>query len=83
MARSRGRATSPPSRAGTICVFHSYCLYQWPAALQRAFDAMLRAESRGRTIYRLAIDMIHDNPVRPAIQVAAGDDLVMDVTAIT
>ncbi len=72
-----------PSRQGTICLLHSFCLYQWPAELQTKFHEMLCDESRQRTIYRLAIDVIHDNPVRPAGAVNAGDDLVMDMTTIT
>lgn len=47
-----------PSLPDPILVFHSYCLYQWPYDAQLALDEALRAASRGRTIHRLAIDIV-------------------------
>jgi hypothetical protein len=41
-----------------VLVCHSYCLYQWPADAQVALHEALRAASAGRTIYRLAIDIV-------------------------
>ncbi len=69
---------------GTICLLHSYCLYQWPAALQNTFHDMLCEQSRGRTIYRLGIDVIHDNPARPdSGPRKAEDELVIDMIMVT
>jgi hypothetical protein len=73
-----------PGMTGTICLLHSFCLYQWPAALQREFHDMLCAQSRGRTIYRLSVDVIHDNPARPDTgPVTAEEELVIDMTVVT
>ena len=70
--------------SGTICLLHSFCLYQWPAALQNDFHDMLCAQSRGRTLYRLSVDMIHDNPALPDVRPrTAEEELVMDMTMVT
>lgn len=72
------------SMPGTICLLHSFCLYQWPAALQVEFHDMLREQSRGRAIYRLSVDVIHDNPARPDVGPrTAEEELVIDMTAVT
>jgi hypothetical protein len=69
---------------GTVCLLHSFCLYQWPAALQNDFHDTLLAQSRGRTIYRLSVDLIHDNPARPDVGPrTVEEELVMDMTAVT
>jgi hypothetical protein len=69
---------------GTICLLHSFCLYQWPRELQTEFHQMLCAQSRGRTIYRLSADVIHENPARPDLGPhAAADELVIDMTVVT
>jgi hypothetical protein len=73
-----------PGMTGTICLLHSFCLYQWPAALQNDFHDMLRAQSRGRVIHRLSVDLIHDNPARPdSGPRTVEEELVMDMTAVT
>jgi hypothetical protein len=41
-----------------VCVFHSTCLYQWPASARLAFADMLRRESAGRVIHRLSLEGI-------------------------
>jgi hypothetical protein len=64
-----------PGLADPVCVFHSHCLYQWPAAARAAFDAQLRAASLGRTLYRLAIEYPVDRPAGPVPWPQASDQL--------
>ena len=42
---------------GPVCIFHSWCLYQWPLAAQDALSALLEQKSLGRTIHRVAIEV--------------------------
>jgi len=53
-----------PTLPDPVLVFHSYCLYQWPYEAQIALHEALRAASAGRTIHRLAIDIVFG--ARPA-----------------
>lgn len=49
----------PAAVAGTrdpLCVFHSACLFYWPAEARAKLDAMLREASRERPIWRIAIE---------------------------
>ncbi|MCW1427535.1 DUF2332 domain-containing protein [Novosphingobium sp. JCM 18896] len=39
-----------------VCVFHSACLFYWPAEARARLDAMLREASRTRPIWRIAIE---------------------------
>lgn len=39
-----------------VCVYHSACLFYWPAEARAEFDRRLRAASAGRTIWRVAIE---------------------------
>lgn len=39
-----------------LCVFHSACLFYWPAEARAKLDAMLREASRARPIWRVAIE---------------------------
>lgn len=39
-----------------VCVYHSACLFYWPAEAKAALDAQLRAASLTRTIYRIGIE---------------------------
>jgi hypothetical protein len=39
-----------------VCVYHSACLFYWPADGKAALDAQLRAASRHRPIYRIGIE---------------------------
>jgi hypothetical protein len=41
---------------GPVCVFHSHCLYQWPAGAKAGFERALDAASRGRTLHRIGIE---------------------------
>ena len=41
-----------------LMVMHTFCVYQWPAALQIELDALLLEASKTRTIHRLAIDIV-------------------------
>jgi hypothetical protein len=54
-----------PKLTATPVVFHSACLYQWPPAQQQEFHEILCAASRVRTIYRVAMDALDENPCRP------------------
>jgi hypothetical protein len=39
-----------------LCVFHSACLFYWPADARARLDALLREASRDRPIWRIAIE---------------------------
>ncbi len=39
-----------------VCLYHSACLFYWPAESRAAFDDVLRTASAGRTIWRLGIE---------------------------
>ncbi|MDT9598742.1 DUF2332 domain-containing protein [Sphingosinicella rhizophila] len=45
---------------GPVCVYHSQCLYQWPAEARASFDELLRRRGRERTIHRIGIEMVGD-----------------------
>ncbi len=47
-----------PTLPDPVLIFHSYCLYQWPADAQAGLDQALRTASQGRTLYRLGIDIV-------------------------
>jgi hypothetical protein len=50
---------------GPVCIFHSWCLYQWPLAAQDALSAMLENLSKGRALHRIAIEVTPDQPANP------------------
>ena len=52
-----------------VCLFHSSCLYQWPAELRLAFAEMLRRESAGRVIHRISME-IHGLDIDPSASTA-------------
>lgn len=52
-----------------VCVFHSACLYQWPAPSRLAFAEMLRRESAGRVIHRISMEGI-DIEIDPSDETA-------------
>ncbi|MGE0387797.1 MAG: DUF2332 domain-containing protein [Gammaproteobacteria bacterium] len=41
---------------GPLCVFHSCCVYQWPAAVRSDLEAIMREHGRTRRIHCLAIE---------------------------
>ncbi len=47
-----------------ICLLHAHCLYQWPQDARDALDAELRSASRGRSIFRIAIE--HPGTIDPS-----------------
>lgn len=42
--------------ADPLCVFHSACLFYWPAQARHRLDDMLREAGRNRPIWRIAIE---------------------------
>jgi hypothetical protein len=61
--------------ADPVCVFHSVCLYQWPAEARLAFAEMLRRESAGRVIHRVSMEAIgiEIDPSDPTANLAEGE----------
>jgi hypothetical protein len=47
---------------GSLCVLHSICMLQWPAASKRKLDEILRAASQHREIHRVAIEVPANEP---------------------
>ncbi|MGE0388356.1 MAG: DUF2332 domain-containing protein [Gammaproteobacteria bacterium] len=42
--------------AEPLCLFHSYCIYQWPAAVRDRFEDLICDLSKSRTIHRIGIE---------------------------
>ena len=45
-----------------LCIYHSYCLYQWPDEAREAFEALLLDLSRTRVIHRISIENVGRGP---------------------
>jgi hypothetical protein len=45
-----------------LCIYHSYCLYQWPDEAREAFEALLLELSTTRVIHRVSIENVSRGP---------------------
>lgn len=50
-------APAVAATTGVLCIFHSCCLYQWPAAQLEQLEAILLSISHTRPIHRLAMEL--------------------------
>jgi len=64
---------------GPLCVYHSFCTYQWPDELRARLDATLAEVSRHRDIHRVSIEGVNRGPGQIVHQLFKGGDLVSGV----
>jgi len=66
-----------------VCVFHSHCLYQWPAAAKDAFEHLLAEASRTRDIHRIGIEHFTSSGPEVPRSVLGGHPLIHDIRLMT
>jgi hypothetical protein len=65
---------------GTLCVANSHCLYQWPAELCEAFDALVCELSRQRDVHRISVESQDRGPAAIMHLLYRGGDVVSSTT---